>query len=265
MRSAVTSPAYTRGHFLDHNNCRDNKIWLGYKLLEESLTAEDETVSIQSADSGVAERAHQPWLAAHRIVLAIIWSATVVAIVAMLVQDVRTTEQHSVTRRLLHGAYVAALLWHLTRSGPSADALPDIPQLVFPHWAYGRLLPVIGMAFLLALTILSDGGLPILMLLLIVATAWTLVALRRQIRFRGVVLGLLVAVIAFLGGIPFWTNGFVSKPVFVGLLVFVPPMFIAGGLLVTRSGLGEFSFKQGNTGKRCRAFYGVVCCSFPWA
>jgi hypothetical protein len=91
---------------------------------------------------------------------------------------------------------------------------------------------------LFVLTAISDDGVDILMLLMIVATVWILLVWRREIRLLLVVQGLAVAIIAYLGGLPFLNNGFVGETTFYGLLILVPPMYIAGGLLVNRTGLG---------------------------
>jgi hypothetical protein len=91
---------------------------------------------------------------------------------------------------------------------------------------------------LLVLTAISDDGVEILMLLMIVATVWILLVWRREIQLRSVIQGFELALIANLGGLPFLNNGFVGETTFYGLLILVPPMYIAGGLLVDRTGLG---------------------------
>jgi hypothetical protein len=73
---------------------------------------------------------------------------------------------------------------------------------------------------------------------MVVATWWILLAWRWQIRFRTVIQGLALAFFVYLAGLPMFNNGFASKTVFYGLLINVPPMYVAGGLLVDRTRLG---------------------------
>ena len=193
----------------------------------------------QSAGSTPTQESRiQFWFAPHRLVLIIMWLVTTVTIVMMLWLDVRATGGYSLARDILHVGYVAALLWYLGRSGPSINQLPEIHPFVFPRWKYGSWIPLLVIALLFVLTAMSDDGVDVLMLLMIVATVWILIAWRREIRLRLVVQGLAIAIIAYLGGLPFLNNGFVGETTFYGLLILVPPMYIAGGLLVTNTGLG---------------------------
>lgn len=182
------------------------------------------------------------------------WVVTTMAIVVMLLHNVRNTDQFSVARYVLQGAYVSALLWYLGRTGHSTNKLPELRPFVLPRWRYGRWIPVLGIALILALTAISDDGVDILMLLLIVATVWILLVWRREIRLRLVVQGLTVTIIAYLGGLPFLNNDFVGETTFYGLLIFVPPMYIAGGLLFNRAELGGIQLLAGRYVKALQSF-----------
>jgi len=165
------------------------------------------------------------------------WLVTTVAIVVMLWLDVRDTDRYSLVRNILNVGYVAALLWYLTRSGPSISQLPTIRPFVFPRWKYGTWIPVLGTIFIFYLIAISDDGLFLLILLSIIATVWILVVWRREIKLRSVIQALAVALFAYLGSL-LLLNGFYSDIIFLLLLIFVAPMYIAGGLLVTHTGLG---------------------------
>jgi len=97
-------------------------------------------------------------------------------------------------------------------------------------------------------------GQGIVLPLLMLATIWLLIAWRHDIGLPPILQGLAVALIAFLGGLPFWENQFVGKAVFVGLLVFVMPMFVAGGLLSNRTGLGGSQLFAGHYSKGLLSF-----------
>jgi hypothetical protein len=81
------------------------------------------------------------------------------------------------------------------------------------------------------------SGQGIVSLLLMPATIWILIVWRREIGLPTILLGLAVATVAFLGGLPFYQNQSIGKVDFIALLVFVMPMFVAGGLLSKRTGL----------------------------
>jgi hypothetical protein len=159
--------------------------------------------------------------------------------VTMLWLGVRDTGRYSEVRHILQAGYVAALLWYLSRSGLPISQLPQLRAQVLPRWRYGIWIPVLVIAILFALAVLSsDGGLGLLMLLMIVATVCILLAWRREIRFRSVIQGLILAFIAYPAGLPMLNNGLFSETIFYLLLILVPPMYIAGGLLVGRTRLG---------------------------
>lgn len=173
--------------------------------------------------------------APHCIALIIMWVLTTVTLVVMLFSGVRNTDQFRVERYILQVAYVLTLIWYLSRTGLSVKQLPALSPLLLPKRRIGKLIPVIIITLLLVAEFSGQG---IVMLLLMIATIWILIIWRREISFPSILLGLVVATIAFLGGLPFWLNQFVGKAVFVGLLVFVIPMFVAGGLLFKRTNLG---------------------------
>jgi hypothetical protein len=172
----------------------------------------------------------------HTIALIITWLLTTVFLVLMLVGGVRNTGRFRLERDFLQVAYVLALFWYFIRTGPPIEELPDSSPLVRPKSRSRRLIPVIVIA-LLFLAELSGQGEGIVELLLMPAAVWILIVWRREIGFPVILLGLAVATIAFLGGLPFYRNQAFGQVAFIVFLVFVIPMFAAGGLLSKRTGL----------------------------
>jgi len=206
--------------------------------------------SIQSPSSRF-----QPWSTPHHLILTIMWLMTTAVMVTMLGLGVRETGRYGEVRYTLQAGYVAALIWYLIRQGPSVSQLPELRPIVFPRRRYGAWIPVLGIA-LLALTAISTEGLACFMTLPIVATIWILIAWRRQIRLRSVVQGLGLALIIFFPAFTLAKNDSISEIIFFFLLVFVAPMYIAGGLLVDRTNLGDVQLLA----KRYRKVLG----SFIW-
>lgn len=209
----------------------------------------DAIMSNQSVDSTPAPAPRrQFWSTPHGILLTIMWLVSTVAMTIMLLLGVRDTNRYSESRHMLQAGYVAALLWYLVRSGPCISQLPQLRPLI-SGWRYGAWIPVWVIAILFTLRVVSDVGEDILMLLIIVATVWILVAWRRQIRFRSVVQSLALALIVYLIGPLFINKGFISKSYLYLLLILVPPMYIAGGLLVdcTQLGGAQLSAKRYQT------------------
>jgi len=92
---------------------------------------------------------------------------------------------------------------------------------------------------LFALSVVSKDGRDLLLLLLMLAApVWIIITRRRMIRFRSVIQSLILALVAYLAGLPFLKGGYIDEPMYYILAIFVYPMYIAGGLLVDRSGLG---------------------------
>jgi hypothetical protein len=105
---------------------------------------------------------------------------------------------------------------------------------LLPKLQIGKLIPVIVIVFLFVAEFLDQG---LLLPLLMLATIWILIAWRREIGLPAILLGLGVTAIAFLAGGIFYQNQYIEKAIFIVLLVFVMPMFVAGGLLSKRTGL----------------------------
>src|SRR5512136_1446299 len=135
--------------------------------------------NMSTASAPMSESREKSLLAPYRIALVVMWVVTTAAIVVMLLNDVRSTGQYKEVRYVLQVSYVAALLWYLGRSGPSVNRLPEIRPQVFPRWKFGAWIPVLVIALLFALTLVSADGAPILSLLMILVSVPILLAWRK--------------------------------------------------------------------------------------
>ncbi|MEW5871044.1 MAG: CPBP family glutamic-type intramembrane protease [Chloroflexota bacterium] len=170
----------------------------------------------------------------HTIALIILWLLSTVSLVVMLFNGVRNTGQFRSGRDTLQVVYVLALFWYLIKTGPSVKQLPDLNPVLLPRLQIGKQIPVIGIALLFVSELFDQG---LLLPLLMLATIWILIAWRREIRLPAVLLGLGLTAMALLAGLLFYRNQYIGEVSFIALLVFVMPMFVAGGLLSKRTGL----------------------------
>ena len=203
-------------------------------LFEEAVMLNKSVGSTQAPASRI-----RFWSTPHRLILTIMWLITTAVMVTMLWLGVRETGRYVEVRYIVPAGYVAALIWYLIRSGPSLNQLPELQPLLFPRRRFGAWIPVLGIALLLYLTATSNEGLFLFFLVTIVATIWILIAWRRQIRLRSVVQGLGLALIIYFPAFTLAKNDSISELIFFFLLVFVAPMYIAGGLLVDHTNLGD--------------------------
>lgn len=187
------------------------------------------------------------------IALVITWLLVTVFLILMLVGGVRTTGHFRLERNFLQVAYVLVLFWYLVRTGLPLEGLPDPSPQVQPKSRLGRLIPVIVIA-LLFLAELSGQGKGLVQVLLMPASIWILIVWRREIGIPAFLLGLALAMIAFLGGLPFLQNQALGQEIFIVFLVFVIPMFVAGGLLSERVGLRGSRVYRGQYWKALGSF-----------
>ena len=190
--------------------------------------------SIQSPSSRF-----QLWSTPHHLILTIMWLITTAVMVTMLWLGVRETGRYGEVRYILQAGYVAALIWYLIRSGPYLNQLPELQPLLFPRRRYGAWIPVLGIALLLAVTATSNEGLVLFFIVTIAATIGIPIAWRRQIRLRSVVQGLGLTLIIYFPALTMFKNGAIIREIFNFFLVFVPPMYVSGVLLVDHTILGD--------------------------
>jgi len=158
------------------------------------------------------------------------------------------------TLHLFHAAYVVALLWYLFRAGPSLETLPEVDPVILPKRRAGAWIQAVGVGLVLALIVGSEDGLDVLLLFILVAVVWVLVACWRKIRLIWLIQGAALGLLALLAGIPAKSNGVVSDTVFYLFPGLVPFMYVAGGLLVDRTGLGGVQLRDGGLGKGLKSF-----------
>jgi hypothetical protein len=205
--------------------------------------------SVQTPSSRI-----QPWTSPHLLILTIMWLTTSVAMVILLWIDIRETGLYGEVRDILQGGYVAALLWYLIRSGPSLNQLPELQPLLFPRRRFGAWIPVLAVALLLSATVCSDESLAFFILLAMAASLCFLVAWRRQIRLRSVVQGLGLSLIIYFPAMIMLRNGAIIEEIFDFFLYFVPPMYVAGSLLLGRTNLGDAQLPARRYRKALRSF-----------
>lgn len=180
-----------------------------------------------------------------RRVLAVVWVVVAGAVTWMLLDGVRETGAHAALRHGLHLGYALALTWFLARSGPRPEELPELGPPLLPQRQFAAWVPFSVVALMLCLAILSKDGEDLLMLALMLATVWILVAWWRRIRLRAMIQGVLLAGAAYLAGLPAANNGMISPSAIALLPVMAAPMYVAGGLLVGRTRLGEVRLLAG--------------------
>lgn len=192
-----------------------------------------ETPEVPVTPAGLRKKA---LLTPHNIALILIWLLSTISLIVMLANGVRHTGQYGDARNIIQVVYVLTLFWYLIRTGPSVSELPVIDPPLLPRWSIGRYLPAILIALLLVAEFTGQFT-DILMLLMILATVWILIAWWREIRLSAILLGLTLTIIALLAGFPLYQNQAMGEALFILLLVFVAPMFVAGGLLSQHTGL----------------------------
>lgn len=199
----------------------------------------------------------------HTIVLQLIWLAATTVLILMLGGDVRATGQYSDLRYVLQAGYVAALLWYLIRTGPVLGQLPELSSQIMPRRKYGAWIPVTIIALFFVLTVFSEDGFDLVILLMIIATVWILIAWRKMIHIRMALQGLVVALIAYFAGLPLANNGFVQEKVIYILAGFSFPMYLAGGLLAQKTGLGGIQLIASRYGESLKSVFRGGVLFFP--
>jgi hypothetical protein len=158
---------------------------------------------------------------------------------------------------LLQTIYVAALLWHLAGSDRSPNAGPTDRGI--DAGGMRRWIPAAGLAGLLALAALSDDGVDVTMLLMIVATGWVLLVWWREIRWRTIAHATAVAAIAYFAGRAMVAHGFIGASTVAMLSFIAAPMYVAGALLSHHARIGGVAIESAGYAAGLRSLlWGVV-------
>jgi len=180
-----------------------------------------------------------------QVAIIVAWVTVAASVFAMLASGVRSTDQYQACRHGLHAVYVLALLLYLVRTGPSLSGLAKLDPGLKSHRKWRAWLPVVLVALMLALTAISDDGIDLLLLSLFVASIWILVVWRRRIFLQLVVQGIVVALLAYLAGLPMARNGFAEETTIILLPALAVPMYVAGWLLFEHTRLGGIQLVTG--------------------
>lgn len=187
----------------------------------------------------------------NNIILSLIWTIITIVLIVMLQNNVRDTEKFEVLRYILQSIYVLVFWWYLHNRNTSIK--DDNSESFDDTWIrkYAGILTVI---LFLSLIIFTDFGTPLLLLFMIISSIFIIIFWRRKIQLKSIVWSLIFMMVALIGGYPHMTNGFISKDVYIILLIFVPVMFVAGGLLIKQSNLGKIQVLNGNITKAIKSF-----------
>ncbi len=171
------------------------------------------------------------------ITLLAMWILTTTLLIIMLFNGVRSSDNFQITRYVVQVGYVISLLWYLGSSAPSLRELPEIKSVLLSNKENRKIIPVIGIALLFIVSFM-EGSFGIVLLTLIIASILILIFWFSEIRLHQVIIGVVISIIAFLGGLPLLNNQFVGKPIFFLFLSLLTPMYVAGCLLFAHTGLG---------------------------
>jgi len=182
-----------------------------------------------------------------------LWLLSTVTAIMMLLLNVRHSNDYSQVRYVLQASYVAALIWYLIRTAPALNLVPEQRARLHHHTRSHSWIAVLGIGLMLALTVLSESGTVVLMLVMMLAAVWILVAWRREVRLSSVLQGFAVALIAYLAGLRMANAGFISRQMLYLLPAFSLPMYIGGGLLFERTRLGGAQLLVARYGQAMRS------------
>jgi len=184
----------------------------------------------------------------HKITLVIVWLVTTITLMVILINGQAGTKPSIAIRQMLHVLYVVVLLWYLARTGPSFNQLPEGSVPVKLRSKICTWLAVLGVAIFFLLTFFSATDIGPLILLSLIAFVTILLTWGRDLSLHLVLQGFAVAIIAYLAGSVWVKLGVLKESLIMMMSAFTVPFYIAGGLLLKRTGLGGLQLLNGGIG-----------------
>ena len=200
------------------------------------------------------------WWAPHKITLLIVWLVTTISMVLILIEGAGGTNLSIAIRQILHVLYVGVLLWYLARTGPSLNQLPEGSVPVKLRSKISAWLAVLGVAIFFLLTFFSANDIGPLILISLIAFVAILLAWGRDLSLRLVLQGFAVAIIAYLAGSVWVKLGVLREGWNMILSAFTVSFYIAGGLLLKRTGLGGLQLLSGGISPAVKSVCVGACC-----
>jgi hypothetical protein len=203
-------------------------------------------------------------------VVGIPWVITTLGTVIILSRDLAGQTQIKYLSWGLGALYSAALIWYLSRTGPVAASLPDLQPLIFPKMKFrGMVASLTALLFLgpILITMLiiipsiPIGGNELVEKVNLYFQPWVvlevtlagmgiaiLITWRRRLRTRLVISGMIVGLLAGSAELVQFLNTGAPFDIYWAIVqvICVPPAFIAGGLLLGHSGVGQVRLLNGN-------------------
>jgi hypothetical protein len=222
------------------------------------------TVPGAATDAGSAFNRHTTVF-----VFVIVWVVLTAVLSIMLYRGDRGNPEVQTNVVILGAVFTSVMVWYLSRTGPSAVVLPDLNPLAFPRLRFWGMLGLLVLSLLIGPTLISIllivslypvGGMDLINSVggylqpwMVLEALLALVAIRaifmwhQRLTARLVVLGLAAGLIA---GAAQWVKVADSVDPFdifwaVFQAILVPPVFIAGGLLLAHTGIGRSRLLEG--------------------
>ncbi|MHA2502263.1 MAG: CPBP family glutamic-type intramembrane protease [Candidatus Kariarchaeaceae archaeon] len=177
------------------------------------------------------------------IVLAVVWVPIVIILSNMLANSVSRSRQFGVERNIMQTVYVVVLCWYLLKTGPAFSSLPDISFSWVGDSRVWKILSAALLTLFFALELMDAG---LVMVFIMGTVLWVIIPKFREVDRISIVTGVSLGAFAYVMGLPHLINNFVSREVFFVLAFLVPLMYLAGGILYRRTGLGGSKLLEGN-------------------
>lgn len=202
-------------------------------------------------------------------VFAIFWVIMTTALSIMLYFGFRGSSEVGAIVLILGVISTSAIIWYLSRTGPSVSVLPDLDPLIFPKLKFRGILCLLILSLLIGPTLVAlilivslrpiggqdlvDNAGRYLQPWIILEVSLALIAVyiifkwHRRLRARLIVLGLAAGLIAGAAQVVQIADSGDPFDVFWAVLqtMAVPPLFIGGGLLLAHTGIGRNRLLEG--------------------